>query len=78
MKVTRSIEVYDNQTEELIDEVVLKAFNLNRMRDYFNVDQDDPYMYSQCEINNLTASIFLDIKFNFEKNSYFLACYQTE
>jgi hypothetical protein len=76
MEVVRQIDVYDNLTEFCVDEWPLPSFDLDVFKKRFNVDRDDPLMYLQYKISPATVDLFPSFKFDFDKFSYFVGCYQ--
>lgn len=77
----RSIECFSNTTEFLTDKCAIAGFDLDSVKSYFNPPKDDPLMYN---IYDLTADNYhlldgcANYVFDFQKNSYYLACRQVE
>lgn len=76
MKILRQIDVFDNQTEHLANELQMDNFDLVIFKKRFGTKKDDPFMYDPYDITSLTADLFPTISFEFAKYSYFIACYQ--
>jgi hypothetical protein len=75
-KLYRQIDVFDKKTEGLINEIELDSFDLELMKTRFNVSQDDYLMYNPYEIDSSKIDLFSNIKFDFKKYDYYLACYR--
>jgi hypothetical protein len=75
-KIIRQIDVFDKDSENLIEEIIIEPFDLELMKSRFEIQPDDPLMYYQYEIDTSKADIFPYIKFDFTKNLYFVATYQ--
>jgi hypothetical protein len=76
MDLVRQIDVFDNLTELLADELPLPSFDLEVFKKRFNVNADDPLMYGAYEISTATVDLFPSVNFDFTKFSYFVGCYQ--
>lgn len=76
LNILRQIDVFDNQTEDLINELPVEQFDLETFKKRFQTKKEDPLMYDPYEITSSTMDLFPKIEFNFEKYSYFIACYQ--
>ncbi|WP_111672728.1 DUF7683 domain-containing protein [Algoriphagus litoralis] len=76
MDFVRQIDVFDNLTELLVDELPLASLDLDVLKRRFNVTTDDLLMYNSYEISTMTADLFPFVNFDFNKFSYFLGCYQ--
>jgi len=76
MELLRQVDIFDNQTDSLVQEVPIDSFDLETFKERFEAKSEDPYMYNPYEITSLTMDLFPKIKFDFEKYSYFIACYQ--
>lgn len=76
MDIHRQIEVYDNQTEKLVQKLIIDSFDLEIFKKRFEIKKDDSQMYELYEINFTTADLFPKIKFDFEKYSYYVTSYQ--
>jgi len=76
MKIERCIEVYKKDGEDFIEEHLLKDFNLELVSKYFDVPPEDPLMYYKYEVEEKHIELFPDMKFDFSKYQYRLACYQ--
>lgn len=75
MDIVRKIEVFDNVTELLVDELPLHSFDLDIFKSRFNVNTDDPQMYFEYEITSAAIDLFPFLKFEFEKYTYYIVCY---
>lgn len=75
-KIIRQIDVFDKLSEELIEEINLDSFDLELMKSRFEIHPDDPLLYYQYEIDLTKTDLFPSIKFDFNKNLYFMATYQ--
>ena len=76
MEIVRQIDVFDNQTEKLFQEINLDSFDLELYKKRFEVKTEDPLMYDGYEITSSTVDLFPNIAFDFGKYSYFVSCYQ--
>ena len=76
MEVVRQIDVFDNKTEKLVQEVDLHSFDLELYKQRFEVKAEDPLMYEVYEITSSTVDLFPNVAFDLEKYSYYLCCYQ--
>jgi len=76
MNIIRQIDVFNNQTDKLVEELPVRNFKLEIFNKRFKIQKHDPEMYAPYEISSITADLFPDIKFDFSKYSYFMACYQ--
>ena len=76
MNIIRQIDVFDNLTENLVEEIMITTINLENFRTRFKIEPYDPEMYKPYEITEFTADLFPDIRFDFNKFSYYLAAYQ--
>ena len=76
MDIIRQVDIFDNQTELLVQEVPVDSFNLETFRKRFEAKSEDPLMYNPYEITYSTIDLFPKITFDFEKYSYYVACYQ--
>lgn len=76
MDIVRQIDVFDNETELLVQEIVMDTFDLDTFKKRFNAKQDDPLMYDPYEITEDTVDLFPAIKFDFNRFSYYVGCYQ--
>ena len=65
MNITRQIDVFDNQTENLVRETPIDKFDLETFKKRFEIETDDPLMYKPYEITTSTADLFPDIIFEF-------------
>ena len=71
----RQIDVFDKKTERLIEELKLDSFDLEFFKTKFVARQNDPLMYNPYKIDANNFQLFQNIKFEFDKYDYFLACY---
>lgn len=76
MNIIRQIDVFDNQTDFLVDELPLDNFDLETFKKRFGVKKKDPLMYDAYEITPSTKDLFPTIEFDFRKYSYFVSCWQ--
>jgi hypothetical protein len=76
MDILRQVDVFDNQTENLVQEAPIDNFDLDKFKKRFEAKSEDPLMYNPYEITSSTVDLFPEINFDFEKYSYFIACYQ--
>jgi hypothetical protein len=76
MDVVRQIDVFDNKTELLVQEIAMDVFDLDTFKTRFNAKKEDPLMYDPYEITEETVDLFPDIKFDFKRFSYYVGCYQ--
>lgn len=81
MKIERTITVFDNTSEELIDEINIDYISLEDLKKVFNPSSDDPLMYNVYEIkSNLIPSINVLLKdkitFDLQTNTYYVECSQ--
>ena len=77
MKVIRQVDIFDNQTEKLVQEISIDFFDLEIFKKRFQIG-DDILMYNLYEITSFTADLFPEINFDFDKYSYYIACYQSD
>lgn len=78
MNIIRQIDIFDNQTDKLVKEIPMESFDLDIFRKRFSFKKGDSLMYDPYEITSSTIDLFPNIKFEFDKYSYYVACYQTE
>jgi hypothetical protein len=78
MSIDRQIDIFDNETELLVQEVPIKTFDLERFKERFNVKDEDPLMYDPYEITIETIDLFPYVSFDFQKFSYFIGCYHVK
>jgi hypothetical protein len=76
MDIVRQIDIFDNDTELLVQEIPIVLFDLNTFETRFNAKKDDPLMYNPYEITSDTVDLFPKINFDFKRFSYYLVCYQ--
>lgn len=74
-KLIRQIDIFDKRTDGLISEIGLDSFDLELMKSRFKVASNDPLMYNPYEIDLSNVDLFPNVKFDFNKYSYYLACY---
>lgn len=79
--VERVMTVFDNETERLVTEYPLHSFDLKDFKHQFAVtDDDDPLMYNVYPVapkDGGFVSKYLngEVVFDFDKNAYFIECY---
>lgn len=78
MKVIRQVDIFDKQTEGLVQEVPIHNFDLKTFRERFMAKSEDPLMYDPYEITSATMDLFPGIHFDFDKYSYQVSCYQDD
>lgn len=76
MEILRQVDIFDNQTENLVQELPIDSFDLETFKKRFETESEDSLMYCPYEITSSTMDLFPKIKFDFEKYSYYVACYQ--
>jgi hypothetical protein len=76
MDIVRQIDIFDNDTELLVQEIPIVLFDLNTFETRFNAKNDDPLMYNPYEITSDTVDLFPKVNFDFKRFSYYLVCYQ--
>ncbi len=76
MELTRQIDVFNRDNEELVQEILVENFNLERVTKVFDIPSEDPLMYNPYEITSKNCGIFPGVNFDFNKYQYYLACYQ--
>lgn len=76
MNIVRQIEIFDNETNLLVEEVSLELFDLEIFKERFKAKNDDPLVYNPYEITTETVDLFPSMNFDFEKFSYFISCYK--
>jgi hypothetical protein len=76
MEILRQVDIFENQTEKLVQEVPIDSFDLDTFKKRFETKTDDYLMYDPYEITSSTMDLFPKIKFDFEKYAYYVACYQ--
>ena len=74
-KLRRQIDVFDKESDSLINEIYLDLFDLELMKTRFNAPKDDYLMYNPYEIDSSKIDLFSEVKFDFKKYDYYLACY---
>ena len=76
MDILRQVDIFDNQTENLVQEVPIDTFDLETFQKRFETKNEDPLIYDPYEITFSTIDLFPKIRFDFEKYSYYVVCYQ--
>jgi hypothetical protein len=81
VKIERTITVFDNESEELIDEINIDHISLVELTKMFNPSTDDPLMYNVYEIKSdivpLISSLLKNkISFDLKRNTYYVECSQ--
>jgi hypothetical protein len=76
MNILRQVDIFENQTNNLIQEMPIDKFDLEIFKKKFKTKNEDPLMYDPYEITSSTVDLFPEINFDFEKYSYFIVCYQ--
>lgn len=77
MKVIRQVDIFDNQTDKLVQEISIDFFDLEIFKNRFPNIGGDILMYNPYKITSFTADLFPEITFDFDKYSYYIACYQS-
>jgi hypothetical protein len=76
--LTRSVRVFSNDTDQLVEEFPLPEVDVATLRRLWNITDSDS-MIHEFEIGLKQMDFFqqlLGIEFNFEKYSYFLSAHQ--
>lgn len=79
MKTTRSIAVYDNESEELVTKFNIDELSFLELKSIFRPAKKDPLMYDDYEIKDEHTEYFrarMDIEFDFKSYSYYVECRQ--
>ncbi|PTX21057.1 hypothetical protein C8N40_10226 [Pontibacter mucosus] len=78
MKIIRQIDVFDNKTERLVDEILLSDLDLEEVKKIIQPEESDPALYDCYEITGSLKEYFESLGFSFKENkySYYLCCYQ--
>ncbi|WP_138483552.1 DUF7683 domain-containing protein [Dyadobacter bucti] len=81
MEIERSITVYNRKTERLKEEINIDYIDLVELKRIFKPVDEDPLMYMAYEISEdlvqpVNELLGNKIKFDLQKNSYFVECAQ--
>lgn len=78
MKIIRQINVFDNKTERLVNEILLSDLDLEEVRKIIQPEESDPALYNCYEITGSLKEYFEGFGLSFEENkySYYLCCYK--
>lgn len=71
----RQIDYYDKITDKLIGEIDIESFDLNMIKKRFPILMDDPFVFNPYQIDLSNADLFPNVKFDFKRYDYYLACY---
>lgn len=78
MRIIRQIDVFDINTDRLVEEILIETFDLNTFRKRFEKRENDPLMHGVYKISNSTSDLFPNINFDFNKYAYVITSYQTD
>jgi len=81
MKLERVITVFDNKTENLLEEINIDYVDLNDLKRVFAPPVDDPLMYNVYEIKRdlipaVNLLLRVGINFDLQANTYYVECNQ--
>ncbi|WP_449578676.1 DUF7683 domain-containing protein [Pontibacter aquaedesilientis] len=78
MKIIRQIDVFDNKTERLVDEILLSDIDLDELKNIIQTEESDSALYNCYEITGSLKKYFEGLGYSFKENkySYYLCCYQ--
>ncbi|WP_162623237.1 DUF7683 domain-containing protein [Confluentibacter sediminis] len=78
MKVIRMFDVFDKNSDKLMDEIVIPDLDIEAVKKLVNLIDGDPKLYYQYEVKGELKEYFekLGYEFQTEKFDYFLSCYQ--
>ncbi|WP_040842997.1 DUF7683 domain-containing protein [Treponema saccharophilum] len=75
--IERSITIFDNKTELLVNQIVI-THDFSLLREKYNEELNtDPLLIYEYEIKKADVDFykkFIDIDFEFDKYTYFLSC----
>lgn len=76
-KIARSIEVFDNNSEWLVNEYPIDHIPLDELWKICNCPEDDPELCDEYPIETVDQRLFLlryvNVEFDLEKYSYFIS-----
>jgi hypothetical protein len=75
-RLIRQIDVYDNATDSLIEEIVLPELSIEKLRQVFGTNPEDPDFVFMYYLDKDKAKYFSEINFDFNKNAYAVGCFR--
>ena len=78
MNIVRQVEIFDNLTDKWVQDIPIDSFDLEIFKNRFPIKYGDTLMYDPYKITTSNMDLFPKIKFEFEKYSYYIACYQAD
>ncbi len=79
VRVERAINVYDNESDELIEEISVDSIPFDKLKDIVPPNADDPLLYDGYDLDiiqleKLNTFLSEKIKPDLKRNTYILVC----